>query len=439
MCDTPDKIKGLRTPRRDGILHLRWRISREAEETNMRAYERFLEYVKINTQSNEDSGTHPSFPGEFDLAKKLVDELDQMGIKAELDDKCYVMAKLDATKGYEDLPTLGLIAHMDTAPAYSGCDIKPIIRENYDGGDVVYPCGKIMKTDDFPHLKKLAGQTLITSDGTTLLGVDDKAGVSEIMTAIETIIKEERPHGPLAIAFTPDEEIGEGADNFDVEKFGATYAYTVDGGDVDAIEYENFNAADAVIVIHGVSVHPGTAKGVMINAANVAHEFHAMLPENMRPEHTEGYEGFYHLTDITADCVSAKLHYIVRNHDKKLFEDMKKKLEECAGAINDKYGEGTAQTIITDSYYNMLDMIKPHMHLIDAAKNAIRSTGLKPVEVPIRGGTDGARLSYMGLPCPNLGTGGFNYHGPFECTTAERMDKATEVILNIIHQMTFRQ
>ena len=401
----------------------------------MRAYERLLEYVAINTQSDEHSGTHPSFTGEFDLAKKLKAELEEMGIKAELSDKCYLTAHIPATKGYEDLPVYGFIAHMDTAPAYTGTDVKPVIHDSYDGKDVIYPCGKIMKTTDFPDLIKLAGETLITSDGTTLLGADDKAGVAEIMTAVETIVSENIPHGPLAVAFTPDEEIGEGADNFDIEKFGASYAYTVDGGDVNAIEYENFNAADAVIEIHGVSVHPGSAKGVMKNAANIAHEFHSMLPENMRPENTEGYEGFYHLTDVTADCVHARLHYIVRNHDRAVFEDMKKKLCECIETVNSRYGKDTATLQLTDSYYNMLEKIKPHMHLIEIAKKAITEEGLEPVEVPIRGGTDGARLSFMGLPCPNLGTGGFNFHGPFEYTSAERMDKAVRIILNIIKNL----
>ena len=401
----------------------------------MRAYERFLEYIKINTQSSETSGTHPSFAGEFDLAKKLKAELEEMGLRTELDDKCYVYGFLDATEGYENKKVLGLIAHLDTSPAYSGENIKPVIHENYDGGDVSYPCGKIMKACDFPSLSKMKGDTLITSDGTTLLGADDKAGVSEIMTALEILIKDGKPHGPIAVAFTPDEEIGEGADNFDVVKFGADYAYTVDGGDVNSIEYENFNAADAKIVINGVSVHPGTAKNVMINAINVAHELHSMIPEKSRPEHTEGYEGFYHLMHIEGSCDSANMHYIIRDHDRQKFEDMKALMKMCADSINDKYGQGTVDLTVTDSYYNMAEKIRPHMFLIEEAKEAISAEGLVPEEVPIRGGTDGARLSYMGLPCPNLGTGGLNYHGPFECITAERMDRATRVILNIIYDI----
>ncbi len=404
----------------------------------MRAYERFLEYVKINTQSDEDSGTHPSFDGEFELAKKLKAELEELGLTVDLDDNCYVMAHLDATKGFEDKPTLGLIAHMDTAPAFSGMDVKPVIHKDYDGKDVIYPCGKVMKADDFPHLAKLKGETLITSDGTTLLGADDKAGVSEIMTAIETLIKEERPHGPIAVAFTPDEEIGEGADNFDIKKFSADFAYTVDGGDVNAIEYENFNAADAKIGIKGVSVHPGTAKNVMINALNVAHELHSMLPEDARPEHTEGYEGFFHLIHMEGGCDSAKMQYIIRDHDRDEFEKKKNLIKETADRINSKYGDDTVSITINDSYYNMLEKIRPHMYLIDAARAAISSEGLTVEEVPIRGGTDGARLSYEGLPCPNLGTGGFNFHGPFECITVERMDMAVRVILNIIYDIMER-
>lgn len=398
----------------------------------MRAYERLIEYVRINTQSDEHSGMHPSFDGEFDLARKLKAELESMGITATLNDNCYVMAKIPATKGLQDRPTLGLIAHMDTAPAYSGEGVNPVIRKDYDGGDVSYPDGKAMKVSDFSHLLDMKGETLITSDGSTLLGADDKAGVAEIMTAIEMIIKEGRPHGPIAIAFTPDEEIGEGADNFDVKAFGADYAYTVDGGDVNEIEYENFNAADAKIEITGVSVHPGTAKDVMINALNVAHELHAMLPEDLRPEHTEGYEGFYHLTDMSGSVDKANLHYIIRDHDREKFEDMKKYISTCIEKINDKYGADVAKLTLTDSYYNMLEKIKPHMHLIEKAESVMRSIGLEPVRIPIRGGTDGARLSYMGLPCPNLGTGGYNYHGPFECITVERMDKAVSVLAGII-------
>lgn len=400
----------------------------------MKAYERFIKYIAINTQSDENSGTHPSTATQFELAKLLVEELQDMGITASVDDKCYVMAHIPATPGYEDRPTLGLISHMDSAPAYSGEGVKPIFHKDYDGGDVTYPCGKVMKVADFPFLKDLAGETLITSDGTTLLAADDKAGVAEIMTALSVILAEGRAHGPIAVAFTPDEEIGEGADNFDVDAFGADFAYTVDGGDVGQIEYENFNAADAKIEITGVSVHPGSAKDVMINALNVAHELHAMLPEDKRPEHTEGYEGFFHLVGMSGDCAKAKLHYIIRDHDRDRFEEMKSFMKHCVDSINERYGNGTAVLKLTDSYYNMKERIADHMHIIRTAEKAIEAVGLKSIAIPIRGGTDGARLSYMGLPCPNLGTGGFNFHGPFECVTVERMDKACAVIVNIIEE-----
>ena len=400
----------------------------------MRVYERFLEYIKINTRSDEHSGSHPSFDGEFDLAGKLKDELEQMGLDAVLDDKCYVICHIAPTAGYEDRPAIGFIAHMDTSPAYSGENVRAVIHRDYDGGDVTYPGGKVMKVCDFPFLANLKGETLITSDGTTLLGADDKAGVSEIMTTVETVISEGRPHGPLCIAFTPDEEIGEGADNFDVVSFGAQYAYTVDGGDVCYIEYENFNAADAKITINGVSVHPGSAKGIMVNALNVACELHSMLPADERPENTEGYEGFYHLTELSGSCDTAGMHYIIRDHDRDRFENRKEFIRACAERVNGKYGKNTVTLVLKDSYYNMLEKIRPHMHLVETAKRAVTRAGLSCSELPVRGGTDGARLSYMGLPCPNLGTGGFNYHGPFECITVERMDKAVQVILNIIEE-----
>ncbi|MBR4575407.1 MAG: peptidase T [Lachnospiraceae bacterium] len=402
----------------------------------MKAYERFLNYIKINTRSDETSGTHPSFCGQFDLANMLVCELSDMGLEAEVDKECYVYSCLPATPGCEDLPVLGFISHMDTSPAFSGQNVKAVIHRNYDGKDVVYPSGAVMKAADFPFLSGLKGETLITSDGTTLLGADDKAGISEIMTALNNVIKDGRPHGKIAVAFTPDEEIGEGADSFDVKRFGADYAYTVDGSDVHIIEYENFNAASAKVEICGVSVHPGTAKDVMVNAVNVAHELHGLLPEKMRPEHTSGREGFFHLTDIEGSVDHAKLSYIIRDHDREKFENMKKMIDDAVTSINKKYGKDTAVLTVTDSYYNMIEMIRPHMHLIESAKNAIRSAGMEPEEMPIRGGTDGARLSFMGLPCPNLGTGGFNFHGPFECITVERMEKAVSVIETLMCQLS---
>lgn len=400
----------------------------------MRAYERFLNYVKIHTTSSEVTGTHPSFEGEFVLARQLVDELKSIGMQdVRLDEYCYVYAMLPATAGYENVAPLGLIAHMDTSDEASGLNVKPVFHENYDGGDIVLPgSGAVMSTKSFPFLKSMKNETVITSDGTTLLGADDKAGIAEIMTAMEAIVRENRPHGELWVAFTPDEEIGEGTDCFDLEGFGAKYAYTVDGGDVNCLEYENFNAASAEVSITGFSVHPGSAKDTMINAANVALEFHSLLPVDERPEHTEDHEGFYHLTGMSGRVSEAKLSYIIRDHDKFRFEERKQFILKLADTLNERYGEGTVKVEVKDSYYNMLEKILPHMHLIENAKKAIEAAGLSCEVVPVRGGTDGARLSYDGLPCPNLGTGGYNFHGTFELITVERMDKAVEIILNII-------
>jgi len=399
-----------------------------------RAYERFLNYVKIHTTSDEESGLHPSFKGEFDLAHVLVDELKELGMSGvRVDEHCYVYAYLPAPPGYENATKLGFIAHMDTSPEASGKDVKPVIREHYDGSDIVLEgTGDILSVSRFPELKDFIGDTIITTDGTTLLGADDKAGVAEIMTAMDTIITENIPHGEIWVGFTPDEEIGEGADFFDLKNFGATYAYTVDGGDVNALEYENFNAAGAEIAIKGVSVHPGSAKDIMVNAALVGMELHSLLPAAMSPEHTEGYEGFFHLTSFTGQVSSAKMSYIIRDHDHDLFEQKKVMLQDAVAAINKKYGDGTVTLTIKDSYYNMLEKIKPHMHLIENARLALKKAGLNPIDVPVRGGTDGARLSYDGLPCPNLGTGGCNFHGTYECCSIDKMDKAVEIILNLI-------
>lgn len=352
---------------------------------------------------------------------------------AFVDEHCYVYGSIPATKGCEKKPALGLIAHMDTAPDAPGENVKPILHENYDGGDVTLPgTGTVMKTSTFPFLKELKGETLITTDGTTLLGADDKSGVAEILTAAETLIKKKQPHGKLCIAFTPDEEIGEGASLFDIPGFGADFAYTVDGGDVGGIEYENFNAASATVTIHGFSVHPGSAKDTMINASNVAMEFHMALPVMARPETTEGYQGFYHLCQMYGDVTEAKLGYILRDHDAGKLQFKKDNLLHIACYLNGKYGPGTVEVEIKDSYHNMLEKIKPHFHLVETARKAIEKAGLTPEEIPVRGGTDGAVLSWKGLPCPNLGTGGFNFHGVCECTTVERMDKATEILLNIV-------
>ena len=400
----------------------------------MRAYERLLQYVKVYTTSDPTSGAHPSTQRQFDLARMLVDELHALGVEdAMVDEYCYVYGSLPATPGCEERPALGLIAHMDTAPDAPGENVQPILHEHYDGRDVTLPAtGAVMKVADFPFLASLKGETLITTDGATLLGADDKAGVAEIMTAVETLQQTGAPHGKLCIAFTPDEEIGEGASLFDLERFGADFAYTVDGGDVGGIEYENFNAASATVTVRGLSVHTGSAKNTMVNAANVAMEFHLSLPRMARPETTEGREGFYHLCQMVGDVNEAKLGYILRDHDAAKLEYKKDELLQTAAWLNGKYGPGTVTVELKDGYRNMIEKIRPHFHLVETARAAIRAAGLEPEEVPVRGGTDGAVLSWKGLPCPNLGTGGFNFHGVLECTTAERMDKAAEVVLNIV-------
>lgn len=400
----------------------------------MRAYERLLKYVKVWTTSDPESGTHPSTMRQFDLAHQLVQELKDLGLTdAHVDEHCYVYATLPATPGQESAKPLGFISHMDTTDDASGENVNPQIHPNYDGGKVVLPAtGTVLDPAQFPFLTEMKGQTLITTDGSTLLGADDKAGVAEIMTMLERVISEKRPHGKLCIGFTPDEEIGEGASLFDVEGFGAAYAYTVDGEDAGEISYENFNAAAAVVTVHGFSVHPGSAKNTMINAQNVAMEFHAALPAFSRPEHTEGREGFFHLTSMVGDVTTAKLGYIVRDHDAAKFAARKAQMEHIAACLNERYGEGTVELDIHDSYHNMLEKIQPHFHLVENARKAIHAAGLEPIETPVRGGTDGATLSYMGLPCPNLGTGGFNFHGPCECITAEKMDQCTEILLNLV-------
>ena len=400
----------------------------------MRAYERLLKYVKVWTTSDPESGTHPSTMRQFDLAHQLVQELKDLGLTdAHVDEHCYVYATLPATPGQESAKPLGFIAHMDTTDDASGENVNPQIHPNYDGGKVVLPAtGTVLDPAQFPFLTEMKGQTLITTDGSTLLGADDKAGVSEIMTMLERVISEKRPHGKLCIGFTPDEEIGEGASPLAVKGCGAAYAYTVDGEDAGEISYENFNAAAAVVTVHGFSVHPGSAKNTMINAQNVAMEFHAALPAFSRPEHTEGREGFFHLTSMVGDVTTAKLGYIVRDHDAAKFAARKAQMEHIAACLNERYGEGTVELDIHDSYHNMLEKIQPHFHLVENARKAIRAAGLEPIETPVRGGTDGATLSYMGLPCPNLGTGGFNFHGPCECITAEKMDQCTEILLNLV-------
>ena len=399
----------------------------------MRAYERLLKYVKFNTRSSDSSGAHPSTDSQFDLAEELADELIALGcIGVRVTDRCYVYASLPATEGCEGAPAIGFIAHMDTSADFSAEGVSPKIIENYDGGDIpLSDSGRVLSPEVYPHLKALAGRTLITTDGKTLLGADDKAGIAEIMTLIERIQKEKLAHGPLCFAFTPDEEIGEGADFFDVEGFGADYAYTVDGGPEGSLEYENFNAAAASFSITGESVHPGSAKDTMINAALVAAEINSMLPSAEIPARTEGYEGFYHLTDIKGCCESAELSYIIRDHDASLFEARLATLRHIEKTVNEKYGRTVATLSIKEQYRNMKEQIAPCMHLIENARAAAEACGITPTVEPIRGGTDGARLSFMGLPCPNLGTGGYAFHGPFEHISCEGMDIATDILVKI--------
>ena len=396
----------------------------------MRAYERLLKYVSVYTTSDPDSATVPSSMRQYDLAHQLVDELKALGLEnVHVDENCVVYGWLSATPGCEKQPALGFIAHMDTAPDCAGENVKPQIIENYDGGDVLLAgSGEKLSPAAFPTLKKLAGMTLITTDGTTLLGADDKAGIAEIMTALESIISEKKPHGKLCIAFTPDEEVGAGVDHFDVEKFGAVYAYTVDGGEEGEIAYETFNACSAEVAVEGLSVHPGSAKDTMINAALVAMEFNALLPAADIPRLTEGYEGFFHLCDMSGDVEHAKLHYIVRDHDRATFEMRKKTLEHAAKTINEKYAREVIRLTIKDSYYNMAEKIAPHMELIENAKRACEKAGMKPFIEAVRGGTDGCRLSFMGLPTPNLCTGGFAFHGPYEHITVESMDRCAKMV-----------
>ena len=397
----------------------------------MRAYERFLRYIHFETASDEKSESRPSTPGQLVLGRALVQEMLNLGIRdAHMDGHGYVYGSIPATA--ESYPAIGLIAHMDVSNAVPCAPMNERIIENYDGGDVLLAGGDVLSPADYPELKDRAGKDLIVTDGKTLLGADDKAGVAEIMTACERILSGDAPHGKICIAFTPDEEIGSGADSFNVAAFGADYAYTVDGDDVGAIEYENFNAAGARFVFHGKSVHPGSAKNKLVNAALLAMEFNSMLPPQERPEHTEGYEGFYYLCDMAGDTENAKLDNIIRDHDRARFEAKKANVARIAEYMNTKYGEGTVEYAVKDSYYNMREVIEPHMHIIRRAENAYRAVGVEPYAKPIRGGTDGSRLSFMGLPCPNLATGGMNYHGRFECIAVQDMDKMTDMLVALL-------
>ena len=400
----------------------------------MRVEERLLKYVSYWTTSDEECRQIPSSERQFELGKVLKQELRDLGLeKVTLTDHCYVYGLLPATKGYADKPAVGFISHMDTAPDFSGKDVKPQIIPDYDGNDVLLKgSGAYLKVSDFPTLKTLKGRTLITTDGTTLLGADDKAGVSEIMTAVEQIITEKIPHGDIWIGFTPDEEVGSGADLFDLDYFKAKFAYTVDGDYEGEVAYENFNAASASFEIKGVNVHPGEAKDIMINAALVGCEIASLLPENETPAHTEGREGFYHLTDFSGDIAHAKVNYIVRDHDKATFEKRLDTLRGIEQKMNEKYHADTVKLNIQHSYSNMLEVIEKNEYVVAIAKKAIKNVGLEPVSRPVRGGTDGARLSFMGLPCPNLGTGGYGFHGPFEHISVEGMDTAVSVIKEIV-------
>ena len=394
--------------------------------------DRFLKYVSFDTQSSEDSNSVPSTSKQLLFAQYLKDELKAEEFDdVEIDDMGYVYATLKSNIK-KKVPTIGFISHYDTSPDCSGANVKPRIIKNYDGSDVLLSEGIIMTTSKFPELLSHKGEDVIVTDGHTLLGADDKAGIAEIVQAMCWLRDhKEIPHGDIRIAFNPDEEIGMGAHHFNVEKFGCDWAYTIDGGDLGDLEFENFNAASAKISIKGVSVHPGYAKGKMVNANRLAVEFASMLPSNETPETTEGYEGFYHLLGVESNTESAKLSYIVRDHDRDIFEDRKDFIRKCVEKMNDKYGKDTVTAIINDQYYNMKEKIDPNMHVIDIVLKAMQSCGVPPKVEPIRGGTDGAQLSFKGLPCPNIFAGGVNFHGPYEFVSIQVMEKAMQVIIKI--------
>ena len=399
----------------------------------MELKERFLKYVAINTRSDENSETFPSTAAQWDLLNTLVDEMKLLGLEDVTIDKYgYAMGTIPATPGKEGAPVIGFLAHVDTAPDMSGENVRPRIIESYDGQDIVLNNALTMKVADFPELKRFIGHTLIHTDGTTLLGADDKAGVAEIMTAAEYLMTHpEVEHGKIRIGFTPDEEIGRGVDFFDVKAFGADFAYTMDGGYEGELEYENFNAASAKIAIQGRNVHPGYAKNKMINAIEVACELNNMIPAVERPQYTEGYEGFFHCVGFNGTVENATISYIIRDHDAELFEQKKIWMWDIVGMLNKKYGQGTLTLTLKDQYYNMRTMVEPHPQVIDNALAAMREADVEPIVRPIRGGTDGARLSFMGLPCPNIFAGGMNFHGKFEYCSLNSMEKAVNVIINI--------
>lgn len=395
--------------------------------------ERFLEYVKVDTKSDTTTGTSPSTKGQLVLADILAKELKEMGLKdVTISEYGYVYATLEKNCN-KNIPTIGFIAHMDTAPDYSGKDVNPQIVKNYDGGDIKLNEDTVLSPKFSPELKNYIGKTLITTDGTTLLGADDKAGIAEIMTAVEYLINHpEIEHGDIKIGFTPDEEIGEGADHFDVKYFGADFAYTIDGGAIGELEYENFHAAGVKVAIKGVNVHPGYAKNKMVNSITIANEFASMVPADEVPEKTSGYEGFYHLIELNGTVENTSMQYIIRDFFDDTFVKRQEKLKEIEKTLNNKYGEGIVTVDIKEQYRNMKEMVEPVMHIVDNAKKAMEDAEVTPEIRPIRGGTDGARLSYMGLPTPNIFTGGENFHGKYEYIAIESMEKAVQVVLNII-------
>jgi tripeptide aminopeptidase len=400
--------------------------------------ERFLRYIKHNTQSDSKTGLTPSTPGQLVFAEMLAEELRTIGMEeVDLDDNGYLMATLPSNIEY-GVPTIGFIAHMDTSPDFSGKNISPEFVDDYDGGDIILNEEKniILSPEKFPDLKRYVGQQLIVTDGTTLLGADDKAGIAEIVTAMEYLINNPKiKHGKIRIGFTPDEEIGAGANYFDVKKFGAEFAYTMDGSGLGELQYENFNAAGAKIIVNGISVHPGYAKHKMVNSMRIANQFVTMLPRHETPEHTDGYEGFYHLIGMNGTVERTELEYIIRDFKKDRFEDRKKEIEHIVRKVNAEFGEGTVVLELKDQYYNMREKVKPAIHVVDIAEKAMKEVGVTPNIKPIRGGTDGARLSFMGLPCPNIFGGGHNFHGKFEYIPTPSMNKACKVILKIVENV----
>ena len=405
----------------------------------MNITERFLKYVSFTTTSDENTNMTPSTPGQMIFANYLVDELKSIGLtEVDVDKNGYIMATLPANI-QKEVPTIGFIAHMDTSPDMSGKNPKPRVVANYDGNDIVLNEEKaiVLETAKYPEILMYIGQDIVVTDGNTLLGADDKAGLAEIVSAMEYLVAHpEIKHGKIRVGFTPDEEIGQGADHFDVEKFGAEWAYTMDGGEIGELEFENFNAASAKVTFKGVNVHPGYARHKMLNSMRVAHQFASMIPRHETPEHTEGYEGFFHLTNMEGTVEKSSLSYIIRDHDRDRFERRKKEFAHLVNKINAEFGDGTATLELRDQYYNMREKIEPVMHIIDLAFNAMNDVGVTPKVKPIRGGTDGSRLSYMGLPCPNIFAGGHNFHGRFEFVPVQSMEKAMQVIVKIAESVT---